>query len=80
MRWLGGTTPEARADLPDVMAREGATWYSVRMPSFPHADGRDDGRMRGMECRPRAVPAIPFPPRQRSGALLWDAARGRSRR
>jgi hypothetical protein len=46
MRWLGGTTPETRADLPDVMAREGATWYSVRMPSFPHADGRDDGRMR----------------------------------
>jgi hypothetical protein len=46
MRWLGGTTPDGRVDLPDVLAREGATWYGVRMPCFPHADGRDGGRMR----------------------------------
>jgi hypothetical protein len=24
MRWLGGTTPEGRADLPAMLAREGA--------------------------------------------------------
>ena len=34
MRWLGGTTPEARADLPDVMAREGVPGDGVRMRSF----------------------------------------------
>jgi hypothetical protein len=62
MRWLGGTTPEARADLPDVLACEGATWDGVRMRSFPHADGRDDGRMRAPRHRLRALPAIRFPP------------------
>ena len=30
MRWLGGTTPEGRADLPDVMACEGAPCDDVR--------------------------------------------------
>ena len=34
MRWLGGTTPEERADLPDVMAREGGAWDGVRGRSF----------------------------------------------
>jgi hypothetical protein len=33
-----------------------------------------------MECRPRAFPAIPFPPRWRSDACRWHRARGRSRR
>jgi hypothetical protein len=31
MRWLGGTTPEVRDHLPDVIAREGAAWDGVRM-------------------------------------------------
>jgi hypothetical protein len=30
MRWLGGTTPEGRADLPDVLAPEGAAWDDAR--------------------------------------------------
>ena len=34
MRWLGGTTPEGRADLPDGMAPEGGAWDGVRMRSF----------------------------------------------
>ena len=33
MRWLGGTTPEGRADLPDVLAREGVPGDGVRMRS-----------------------------------------------
>ena len=33
MRWLGGTAPEGRADLPDLMAPEGAAWDGVRMRS-----------------------------------------------
>jgi hypothetical protein len=36
--------------------------------------------MRGLRHRPRAVPAIRFPPRRRSDAFLWDSARGRCRR
>jgi hypothetical protein len=34
MRWLGGTTPEARDDLPDVLTPEGGAWDGVRMRSF----------------------------------------------
>jgi hypothetical protein len=34
MRWLGGTTPEGRANLPDLMAPEGGAWDGVRMRSF----------------------------------------------
>ena len=34
MRWLGGTTPEGRADLPDVLAPAGGAWDGVRMRSF----------------------------------------------
>jgi hypothetical protein len=34
MRWLGGTTPEGRADLPTVLAPEGAAWHVVRGRSF----------------------------------------------
>jgi hypothetical protein len=34
MRWLGGTTPEGRADLPDLMAPAGGAWDGVRMRSF----------------------------------------------
>ena len=30
MRWLGGTTPEGRADLPDVMAPEGVPRDGLR--------------------------------------------------
>jgi hypothetical protein len=30
MRWLGGTTPEGRADVPTVLAPEGAAWHAVR--------------------------------------------------
>ena len=35
MRWLGGTTPEGRDDLPTVLAREGVPRDGVRMRSFP---------------------------------------------
>ena len=34
MRWLGGTTLEARADLPAMLAFEGAAWDSLRGRSF----------------------------------------------
>jgi hypothetical protein len=34
MRWLGGTTPEGRADLPAMLAPEGAAWDRVRERSF----------------------------------------------
>ena len=34
MRWLGGTTPEAGVDLPDVLAPEGAAWHDARGRSF----------------------------------------------
>ena len=40
------------------------------------AVGRDDGRMRGMGCRPRALPAIPFPPRWRPDAFPVMAPAG----
>ena len=33
MRWLGGTTPEGRDDLPDGMAPAGGAWDGVRMRS-----------------------------------------------
>jgi hypothetical protein len=39
MRWLGGTTPEGRDALPDVLAPEGATWDGVRMRFFPALTG-----------------------------------------
>ena len=80
MRWLGGTTPEGRTDLPAMLALAGGAWDGGRMRSFPHADGRDDGRMRSPRWRPRAVPAIPFPPGRRSDACRWDHVRRRSRR
>ena len=35
MRWLGGTTPEGRADLPDVLAPEGVPRERLRGQSFP---------------------------------------------
>ena len=31
MRWLGGTTPEVRVDLPAMLAPEGGAWDGVRM-------------------------------------------------
>jgi hypothetical protein len=34
------------------------------------AVGRDDARMRGLRHRPRALPAIRFPPRWRPDAFL----------
>ena len=59
MRWLGGTTPEGRADLPDVLAPEGATWDGVRMRFFPALTGvmtvgcvpRDGARARSRRFR-----------------------------
>jgi hypothetical protein len=33
MRWLGGTTPEGRANLPAMLAPEGVAWDGVRMRS-----------------------------------------------
>jgi hypothetical protein len=30
MRWLGGTTPEGRADLPAMLAHEGDAWHDAR--------------------------------------------------
>ena len=38
--------------------------------------GRDDGRMRSLRRRPRAVPAIPFPPRRRPDAFPVMAPEG----
>ena len=35
MRWLGGTTPEGRADLPDVTACAGVPRERLRGQSFP---------------------------------------------
>ena len=34
MRWLGGTTPEGRDDLPAMLAPEGVPRDGVRMRSF----------------------------------------------
>ena len=34
MRWLGGTTPEGRVDLPAVMAFAGVAWDGLRGRSF----------------------------------------------
>ena len=34
MRWLGGTTPEGRADLPAMVTPEGGAWDGVRGRSF----------------------------------------------
>jgi hypothetical protein len=34
MRWLGGTAPETRANLPAMLAPEGAAWDRVRARSF----------------------------------------------
>jgi hypothetical protein len=80
MRWLGGTTPEARADLPDVMAREGVPGDGVRMRSFA---ARLDAM--AVACLPWDGVRGPFlrfrsPPGRPPDACLWDAARKRSRR
>jgi hypothetical protein len=49
MRWLGGTTPEGRANLPAMLAPAGAAWDGVRM--------RSSGALMGamaVGCVPRA--------------------------
>jgi hypothetical protein len=68
MRWLGGTAPEGRDDLPDGMAPAGGAWDGVRMRS---SCARLDAMTVGcpsLGWRPRAFPAIPFPPRWRPDA------------
>ena len=55
MRWLGGTTPEERADLPDVMAYEGVPGDGVRMRSFSALLG-----VMAVACVPRAGVRGPF--------------------
>ena len=60
MRWLGGTTPEGRADLPDVLAPEGAAWDDRRRRSvLALVDATTVGCVPLAE-RPRAFPAIAF--------------------
>jgi hypothetical protein len=76
MCWLGGTTPEGRADLPDVLAPAGAAWDWRSDAFLPSADRRDDGRMRALGWRPRAVLAIRFPPRWRPDACPGMAPAG----
>ncbi len=51
------------------MASEGVSFGAV---------GRDDGRMRCPRHRPRALPAIPFPPRRRPDACPVMAPEGLS--
>jgi hypothetical protein len=80
MRWLGGTTPNGRADLPDVLAREGVPGDGVRMRSFA---ARLDAM--AVACLPWDGIRRPFlrfrsPPGRPSDACRWDAARKCSRR
>jgi hypothetical protein len=79
MRWLGGTTPEGRADLPAMLAPEGAAWDRVRGRSFSALLGAMAVGCVSPRWRPRALPAMAFPPRWRPDACFWDGVRGRSR-
>jgi hypothetical protein len=62
MRWLGGTTPEGRADLPAMLAPEGAAWDGLRGRSFLALVAatavacvpRDGARGRSRQCRSHA--------------------------
>jgi hypothetical protein len=74
MRWLGGTTPEGRTDLPAMLALAGGAWDGVRMRSFPHADGRDDGRMRFPATAPEGVPGNAVPTTTAVGCGARDGA------
>jgi hypothetical protein len=70
MRWLGGTTPTARDNLPAVLAREGAAWDGVRMRFFPAltdvmtvgCPSRDGvrGRCRRLRSHALAVGCVPL--------------------
>ena len=78
MRWLGGTTPEGRANLPAMLAPAGAAWDGVRMRSF---STRLDAM--AVACLPWDGVRGPFlrfrsPPGRPPDACLWDAARKRS--
>jgi hypothetical protein len=61
MRWLGGTTPEGRADLPAMLVPEGAAWDRVRGRSSATRLGtmtvgcvpRDGARARSRRFRSR---------------------------
>jgi hypothetical protein len=80
MRWLGGTAPEGRADLPTVLAPKGVPRDGVRMRSFAT---RLDAMAVG--CVPWDGVRGPFlrfrsPPGRPPDACRWDAARKRSRR
>jgi hypothetical protein len=79
MRWLGGTTPEGRANLPAMLAPEGAAWDRVRARSSCALMGA-----MAVGCVPRAG-ARGRCPRWRSHALavgcaVWNAVRGPSPR
>ena len=73
----GWAAPRRRAVLTCRMC-----WRPRAMPGMPSegvpsgAVGRDDGRMRSLRRRPRAVPAIPFPPRRRPDAFPVMAPEG----
>jgi hypothetical protein len=78
MRWLGGTTPEGRADLPDVLAPEGGAWHAVRgHSSTTRLDAMavaclpwDGARGRCRRWRSHALAV---------GCVAWDGVRGRCR-
>jgi hypothetical protein len=61
MRWLGGTTPEARADLPAMLAFAGAAWDGVRRRSSAALMAAMTVGCGSLRRRPRAFPAMPFP-------------------
>jgi hypothetical protein len=76
MRWLGGTTPEGRDDLPDGMAPAGGAWDGVRGRSSVTRLGAMAVGCVPLAERPRALLAIPFPPRWRPDALPGMAPEG----
>jgi hypothetical protein len=76
MRWLGGTTPEGRADLPAMLAPAGAAWDRVRGRSFSALLGAMAVGCVSPRWRPRALPAMAFPPRRLPNALPGMAFAG----
>jgi hypothetical protein len=68
MRGLGGTTPEGRADPPAMLASAGVPHDDLRGQSFPALMDAMTVGCRSLGWRPRAFPAIPFPPRWRPDA------------
>jgi hypothetical protein len=79
MRWLGGTTPEGRADLPAMLAPEGAAWVaSEGVPSWRWWPRQRSDAYPAMA--PERVPGDSVPTTMAAGCVPCDHVRGPSRR